>query len=164
MLDGSFKPWLLEVNHTPAIGPHTDLENTVKDAMLGDLLHLVDACSRRKRRVLAESNEACQQLNAIKECLSRGEKPQVPNEKLLTEFDPEAFTRADVWTLVDQELEYEDRHDWARVLPSFRHLPFMEQNRNVLSARWVREGMSFKDICLEQRDCGISYDTAAAVE
>mmetsp|Transcript_11197 Transcript_11197/g.45559 ORF Transcript_11197/g.45559 Transcript_11197/m.45559 type:complete len:618 (+) Transcript_11197:90-1943(+) len=152
LLDGEFKPWLLEVNHTPAIGPHTELENSVKDAMLGDLLLLVDACSRRKRRVLAESNEASEHLAAIQATLAAGERPSVPNEKLLTEFDVEHMSRADTWVLVDQELEERDRHGWARVLPNFRHLPFMEQNRNVLSARWIREDMACSDLRLLDED------------
>lgn len=42
LLDEDLKPWLLEVNHTPSLCPHTDLENDIKRHMLRDLYQLVD--------------------------------------------------------------------------------------------------------------------------
>lgn len=42
LLDEQLKPWLLEVNHTPSLCPHTALENETKRHMLRDLYQLVD--------------------------------------------------------------------------------------------------------------------------
>lgn len=42
LLDDQLKPWLLEVNHTPSLCPHTDLENNIKRNMLRSLYQLVD--------------------------------------------------------------------------------------------------------------------------
>jgi hypothetical protein len=46
LLDDNLKPWLLEVNHTPSLCPHTDLENDIKRHMLRDLYQLVDVQKR----------------------------------------------------------------------------------------------------------------------
>jgi len=42
LIDQHLKPWLLEINHTPSLSPHTDLENEIKSTMIRELLQLVD--------------------------------------------------------------------------------------------------------------------------
>lgn len=42
LLDRNYKPWLLEINHTPSLSPHTDLENEIKLDMIRELMHVVD--------------------------------------------------------------------------------------------------------------------------
>jgi len=51
LLDESLKPWLLEVNHTPSLCPHTSLENDIKRHMLRDLYQLVDLEKRHVSQV-----------------------------------------------------------------------------------------------------------------
>lgn len=48
LLDQQYKPWLLEINHTPSLAPGTNLENNVKHTMLRDLFTLVDVRAQHK--------------------------------------------------------------------------------------------------------------------
>jgi len=51
LIDTDMKPWLLEVNRTPALGPHTQLENDIKSSMLRDLFKLVDITNSQKTQL-----------------------------------------------------------------------------------------------------------------
>jgi hypothetical protein len=61
LLDEDLKPWLLEVNHTPSLCPHTDLENDIKRNMLRDLYQLVDI----ERKHLASTRIRHEQLLSL---------------------------------------------------------------------------------------------------
>jgi hypothetical protein len=42
LIDKDLKPYVLEINNTPSMAPHTNLENAIKQTLLHDLLDLVD--------------------------------------------------------------------------------------------------------------------------
>jgi tubulin polyglutamylase TTLL6/13 len=42
LIDKNMKPYVLEINNTPSMAPHTDLENKIKKDLLHDLFQLVD--------------------------------------------------------------------------------------------------------------------------
>jgi hypothetical protein len=48
--------WLLEVNHTPSLSPHTELENKLKRVMIRDLLQLVDIENKTLRQISQEAD------------------------------------------------------------------------------------------------------------
>lgn len=56
LIDSSFKVWLLEVNHTPSLSPHTELENKLKRMMIRDLLQLVDIENKDQRQITQEAD------------------------------------------------------------------------------------------------------------
>lgn len=41
-VDKNLKPWLLEINNTPSMAPHTTMENEIKQRLLKELFDLVD--------------------------------------------------------------------------------------------------------------------------
>ena len=42
MLDANMKPWLLEVNSSPAMSMETDVDHVVKPALIRDAVNLVE--------------------------------------------------------------------------------------------------------------------------
>jgi len=56
LIDSNFKVWLLEVNHTPSLSPHTELENKLKRVMIRDLLQLVDIENNNLKQISQEAD------------------------------------------------------------------------------------------------------------
>jgi tubulin polyglutamylase TTLL6/13 len=50
LLDSSFKPWLLEVNHTPSFKVDTPLDKTIKTHLIWDTLTLVKPSNLKKTK------------------------------------------------------------------------------------------------------------------
>lgn len=42
MLDANMKPWLLEVNSSPAMSMETDIDHLIKPALIKDAMELVE--------------------------------------------------------------------------------------------------------------------------
>jgi D-alanine-D-alanine ligase-like ATP-grasp enzyme len=42
LVDENMKPWILEINNTPSLVPHTTIENKIKKELISDLFDLVD--------------------------------------------------------------------------------------------------------------------------
>lgn len=42
LIDKNMKAWVLEINNTPSLVPHTTLENAIKEKLVHDLFDLVD--------------------------------------------------------------------------------------------------------------------------
>lgn len=61
LLDDQLKPWLLEVNHTPSLCPHTDLENGIKRNMLRSLYQLADV----ERKRVQSTRDKCELLKKL---------------------------------------------------------------------------------------------------
>lgn len=61
LLDDQLKPWLLEVNHTPSLCPHTDLENSIKREMLRSLYQLADV----ERKHVQSTRDRCKRLQHL---------------------------------------------------------------------------------------------------
>lgn len=54
ILDSKFKPWLLEVNHSPSFSTDSDLDSQIKKAVITEALLLVNINEQKKKDVLAE--------------------------------------------------------------------------------------------------------------
>lgn len=91
LLDDQLKPWLLEVNHTPSLCPHTDLENNIKRNMLRSLYQLVDVernhvqAARHKYEILRQLWEEEKRLSSDQ---SFGPAPPLPQSSEKAENDP----------------------------------------------------------------------------
>lgn len=57
LIDEDLKPWLLEVNHTPSLSPHTGLENEIKASMIRELLQLVDVEQKWTNHVIERTDQ-----------------------------------------------------------------------------------------------------------
>jgi hypothetical protein len=62
LVDQDWKPHLLEVNHTPSLSPHTQLENGIKSAMLHDLFAMVDIAGNEFQNIIEETDTKYQAL------------------------------------------------------------------------------------------------------
>lgn len=51
-IDSDFKPWLLEVNHTPSFCTDSPLDYKIKKNVLRDTLHLLNLNQKRKNKYL----------------------------------------------------------------------------------------------------------------
>lgn len=51
-IDSDFKPWLLEVNHTPSFCTDSPLDYNIKKNVLRDTLHILNLNQKRKWRYL----------------------------------------------------------------------------------------------------------------
>lgn len=48
LIDSEFKPWLLEVNHTPSFSTDTPLDRKIKKAIVSDTIRLLNLSSQDK--------------------------------------------------------------------------------------------------------------------
>lgn len=61
ILDNRFKPWLLEVNHSPSFATDSDLDFEIKKAVITEALLLVNLNDQKKKEVLAETKKMIRQ-------------------------------------------------------------------------------------------------------
>ncbi len=67
LLDEKFKPWILEINHSPSMAPMTGMENVIKQGMLRDYFALGDVTLQHReplRERVQEFVRAVQQRRA----------------------------------------------------------------------------------------------------
>lgn len=51
LVDTQMRPYLLEINNTPSMVPHTNLENIIKKGVLHDLFTLVDVENSQREKL-----------------------------------------------------------------------------------------------------------------
>jgi tubulin polyglutamylase TTLL6/13 len=71
ILDSNFKPWLLEVNHSPSFSTDSDLDLEIKTAVISEALALVNLNEKKKKEILAETKK----MNRHRSLSSRSIKP-----------------------------------------------------------------------------------------
>jgi len=144
LIDQSLKPWLLEINHTPSLEPHTSLENDIKKNMLTDLFNLVDITSSRRLTVNTETDTIWDIIQTIQTELENGNTPDcmLYNSKL-AEVDFSLFNRTAVWILVNYEHSYRHKGAFEKILPDPKFTPFTKcKERNILITNWIDAGLS----------------------
>ncbi|KAI7792587.1 tubulin polyglutamylase ttll6 [Triplophysa rosa] len=103
LLDHRFKPWLLEVNHSPSFTTDSRLDREVKDDLLYDTLVLINlgACDRRK---ITE-----EERRRVKERLQQNRSREARSEEL----------RQSQATSMEQMQRYEAKHmgGFRRIFP-----------------------------------------------
>lgn len=103
LLDENLKPWLLEVNHTPSLCPHTNLENDIKRNMLRELYQLVDVERKRITPTRAKHDLLVKFWNQEKEA-DTYESTHNDTIQLGTEIDTSSVTT----DVVRDEIQGED--------------------------------------------------------
>lgn len=141
LVDQQHRCWLLEINRTPSISPHTELENQVKITMLRSLIALVDYQGNDAGRVTALVEVRWPNLVALQQRQREAAELGVvaPHFSLL-----QSLTREMLWVIVDTELERERCEHWVPVFPSQdpeRYQPYMMKNKNVTIHDWLQAGL-----------------------
>ena len=57
LLDSKYKPWLLEVNHTPSFTTDTPLDSLIKKNVIRDALALMNISLKTKNEVITARRE-----------------------------------------------------------------------------------------------------------
>eukprot|EP01125_Pyxidicula_operculata_P000567 TRINITY_DN10574_c0_g1_i1.p1 TRINITY_DN10574_c0_g1~~TRINITY_DN10574_c0_g1_i1.p1 ORF type:complete len:497 (-),score=73.92 TRINITY_DN10574_c0_g1_i1:197-1687(-) len=145
LIDQNMIPHLLEINHTPSLAPHTDLENRVKSSMLSELFTLVDI-ENQYVSVVAEKTDKIMSMLGInqedKNNFNSTTSPvkNLPPWSLQGKIIPERMSRMDIWTIIDTELEEQREGNFEVCFPnknSLKYVPFIQiNNRTKLLAYW----------------------------
>jgi Tubulin-tyrosine ligase family len=147
LVDQQFKCWLLEINHTPSLSPHTKMENRVKIAMLRDLVRLVDyraAGARRIGATVAHIYPHLVRVQRTQRARLAAKRTSLPRHFGLVQ----RITRSDLWVLVDTELERARSGPWVAVFPnanSIECIAYVLPNRNHLLIDWLRTDLQTSD-------------------
>ena len=56
MLDHKFKPWLIEVNHTPSFRTDTPLDKIIKKGLVKDTLRIMNINIKHKKKIIRKEN------------------------------------------------------------------------------------------------------------
>lgn len=66
ILDEHYKPWLLEVNHSPSFSTDSHLDSQIKTAVITDALNLLNINTSKKKEVLASNKKMIRQRSISK--------------------------------------------------------------------------------------------------
>jgi len=149
LVDTDMKPWLLEVNHTPSLAPHTNLENSIKSSMIRDLLSLVDIRNTTRSILIRETNSLFATVMRSRKLTAQKQRTCAWDDNGIKALQDLSYL--DIWTIRETELEYERRGEWVRVFPnpdSAKYFPFFQcpNNRNKLVVHWLREGRHLEEL------------------
>jgi len=146
LIDSNYKPYVLEINNTPSVAPHTNLENKIKKAMLSDLFTLVDM----ENKDLMEIPKLVEEKWRIIQSLPK-------DHTFISSLSSKRFRassvkdREDLWALVETELENRRRGQWLRLFPkptAQRYLKYVVHPSNKLIMEYLEAGMTIDDIHL----------------
>ncbi|MDP2436471.1 MAG: hypothetical protein Q8P67_12050 [archaeon] len=140
LVDQAHKCWLLEINHTPSMSQHTQLENRVKLDLLSSLFRLVDYPASDLARVGALTARRWPHLVQLQYLQRRALDAShllPPGFRLVQQL-----TWEHLWIIIDRELELLRSAPWVPVFPALdtceRYQPFMLKNNNAVLVDWVQ--------------------------
>ena len=146
LLDKNFKPWIIEINHSPSMAPLTEMENRIKYAMLHDYFVLADLTLKDReplREIVSTFQEKLKELktNEPLYCLEDFEN--------LDKLNVARLSDRDIFTLVNAWMENERKGGFERLFPApdmkEKYGQFYKKNRNVLHELWIRERRTVAD-------------------
>jgi len=144
LVDRSGKPYILEINNTPSMAPHTVMENGIKKQLLHDLFDLVDIENKQYNEVAKITNrkwKTVQKLQEKQDTVLTG-----PGGVFNLDW---IITKEDMWAIVETELENERRGHFDRIFPAKgadRYMEYIFNARNEIVLRWVNSGLMIHDI------------------
>lgn len=96
LIDDDFNVFILEVNHTPSLAPHTAMENRVKREMLDKLFHLMDVAYEDGPGIKDEIDRRCTEygIDAEQTVCPWNENLDI-NTKHLSRYDVEALVTSE---------------------------------------------------------------------
>jgi hypothetical protein len=145
LLDKEFKPWIIEINHSPSMAPLTVMENRVKHAMLSDYFRLVDVAQDDReplREMTAKFVASVKKLGA-EEGLAAYKLHDFAKLEEEQRVEAGRLSEQDCYTLVNRFLEMSRRGGFECAFPCLdmleRYGSFYRKNRNVLHQVWTKE-------------------------
>jgi len=147
LIDKNMKPYLLEINNTPSMSPHTVIENKIKQSLLHDLLDVVDAENKEWKKV----GEVVDQKWAIFDRLPKGYMLPCPisgktfNTSLVK-------SKGALWPIVETEIEYARSipGGFKRVFPTphvgDKYVKYLTNPRNLMVQEWLNSGCNIDSI------------------
>jgi len=153
LIDSKMKPWLIEINNSPSLSPHTELENKIKENMIRELFNIVDIQNSNWTNL---ENYVDHCWDALLKLKLQG-VAHLPGDTNFNLID--LRTREDLWTLVETEWENQRTEKYIRLFPtasSEQYLKYLTNPRNRLVVNWIHSGLRTKDI--------LSYSNPEKVE
>jgi hypothetical protein len=153
LLDTNMKPYVLEINNSPSLSPHTKMENKIKRTLIHELFDLVDI----ENVDFFSIDRIAQEKWAI---LNRIPKNQRIFKRNGRTFDLSSIkTKEDMFLIVETELENKRKGSFNRAFPSIggsKYLHYIFNSRNKLISDWVETEMSLDDIVYSPKKYVIS--------
>eukprot|EP01125_Pyxidicula_operculata_P005819 TRINITY_DN2031_c0_g1_i4.p1 TRINITY_DN2031_c0_g1~~TRINITY_DN2031_c0_g1_i4.p1 ORF type:complete len:461 (+),score=100.96 TRINITY_DN2031_c0_g1_i4:428-1810(+) len=153
LIDEDMNPHLLEINNSPSLTPHTELENEMKITMLKDLFKTVDVDNNQYDEVQFTTDKLWETIQNFKN--------NNPTSIFKTEddrsFDMNKIkSKEDVYVIVESVMEFKrsDPTKFVRIFPpsspdhfSSKYLELLGNNpHNQLVVDWLNSGLQFEDI------------------
>ncbi|XP_029038482.2 tubulin monoglutamylase TTLL4-like [Osmia bicornis bicornis] len=158
LLDGQYRPWLLEVNDYPSMEPDTPLCKLVKGQLAKDYLNLVgfhvpDLLNGKELKILrmiCKQNGVCYDRQLYSNLVSWKDRrkqyihEKMNNRKTYLKTILKRLTPDDVRVLIRHEDEISQTGDFEKIFPTsetYRYLGFFEKVRyyNLLLDAWEKE-------------------------
>jgi len=146
LLDRDFRTYVLEINNSPSVAPHTELENKIKRTLLKDLFDLVDVENKKFYRPDRIADSRWTWLNRYRQ--DNWNQTIISSAGLPFNL-ADIKTKEDLWTIAETELENERKGSFQRAFPAIggeKYLRYLENPRNKLIMKWVSAGMKLKDL------------------
>jgi len=141
LVDTDMNVYLLEINNTPSLAPHTTLENAIKKTMIHDMYSLVDV-----------TNSDYDKLDELFDKYWPRVRQLAEQRAVIRGFHFEAFRNSDdLKAVIETLLENERRGHFERAFPNpgdFNYLKFVTNPRNHLVVSWLSSGLSLEDILM----------------
>lgn len=120
LIDEDMNPWILEVNHSPNLEPHTPLETDIKRAMIRETLLAVDVLHLDGGRLFHSTNAFMQALEELKKReISLDTLVPLTNGRGEQEyFALSSLDRLAVWNLFDAQCASQRLGQWQPVFPT----------------------------------------------
>eukprot|EP01114_Cavostelium_apophysatum_P018873 TRINITY_DN5931_c0_g1_i1.p1 TRINITY_DN5931_c0_g1~~TRINITY_DN5931_c0_g1_i1.p1 ORF type:complete len:521 (+),score=76.06 TRINITY_DN5931_c0_g1_i1:147-1709(+) len=145
LIDKDYKVYLLEINNTPSMSPHTNLENVIKQNLIKDLFTLVDITNSDYHEVPRLVSKYWPHVKSF-----RANETVTSNSGGI--FKVSSIESIEhLWTIVETELE-ETRRSQGNFetlfpLPKYKqYLPFFLNPRNQFIISWLEAGMKLADL------------------
>jgi len=147
LIDENMKTYLLEINNTPSMAAHTNLENKIKQDVIRDLFTLVD--------IENDDFDAIDRITDAKWPIMQKLKEPNPviekNGKTLNATF--IVSRENMFVIVETELENMRRikGGYERAFPvsgGEMYLPYLVNPRNKMIMEWLNSGMTLDDIVI----------------
>jgi len=135
LVDQNFHVWLLEINHTPSLSPHTELENTVKKDMIHHFFNLVDMENSWTKHVRENAKNKYEKLNPI---VPKSNLPPWDDNK---NIQKERLSKIDILAIIETIIQHENRSKFEIAFPDTDAMKYWNiltmNNKTKLLAIWV---------------------------
>ena len=86
ILDSDYKPWLLEVNHSPSFSTDSSLDLKIKTTVITDAIRLLNINSKKKKEFLAEKKKIIRQRSLSGKSLKPTKQENIIRKRKEQEF------------------------------------------------------------------------------